>query len=354
MMNSRRLALKLSCIAWLWSCSTSQDVNPPIADVMNDTMVAETFVPPQDIATPPPSCTRVLEAEVEALDDSRWTFTLDSHVNSALVFARSPNNELVAVDGLVVEDQTWVETGWHTGDGAALYLRCCVRIAAWPGMALASLPSNPLREVPAGRWTVTLGDKLEAPTVHVRYGEPEGTLKLPVVLHRPIAEPAVEVSAYVDEASAVLSEAADITIDVIEVLEHSFSELGASTLGDFPAALLDERKAVHVVLVPSLEGGIRGLSPVGGPLVGGTVLLAYQPGGNPRTLAHELSHFLGLWHLTEAVQSDIHDPLPDTPHYDSENLMSAMPDGGTSLTQQQAELVRRHPLLQGAENVCAK
>ena len=154
--------------------------------------------------------------------------------------------------------------------------------------------------------------------------------------------------------SKVLAEAADINIEVIDVLDHSFSELGASAIGDFSLAGEDDREAVHVVLVSSLEGSIRGLSPVGGPMVGGTVLLAYGSGSNPRTLAHELSHFLGLWHLTEAAQSDIHDPLPDTPHYDGDNLMSVVPDGGTSLTQQQVALVRRHPVLRGAENACVE
>ena len=94
------------------------------------------------------------------------------------------------------------------------------------------------------------------------------------------------------------------------------------------------------------------MSPVGGPLDAGNVLVEYDSDTNPRTLAHELMHYLGLWHLTETAQPDIHDPIGDTPHYDDSNLMSPGLDGGFSLTDQQRDIARRHPILVGGDNRC--
>lgn len=63
-----------------------------------------------------------------------------------------------------------------------------------------------------------------------------------------------------------------------------------------------------------------------------------------RALAHELGHFLGLFHPVEADGVTL-DPLADSPR-DSSNLMSRSATGGESLTANQRNVLRSSPLLE--------
>ena len=312
----------------------------------------DVYTPP-DIALPAPDCTKVEAVAVNPLADSQWEFELGPHAVSAVVTSWSNVASLSAIDGLVVNNETWVEPGWRESGDSVLYLRCCVRVAAWPGIATMVMPSSPARVIPEGSWTVSLTSALSTPSVYVRYGEAAGTLQLPIVVHRPQAVPEAEANRYVLDASAILADAANVEVDVVDGQTHSEQALGLSAIGDFPAARDDVRDVLHVVLVPKIDGDTVGVSPVGGPVSGGIVVVEYTTASLPRTLAHELTHFLGLWHLTESAQPDIHDPLPDTPLYDDNNLMSVELFGGVSLSDQQVSIVRRHPILRGALNGCS-
>lgn len=66
------------------------------------------------------------------------------------------------------------------------------------------------------------------------------------------------------------------------------------------------------------------------------------------TLAHELGHYLGLYHNTEKGDPEkpeltTHDPIADTEDSDKTNLMWWASEGGLTLTDGQRFVVMRHP-----------
>ena len=66
------------------------------------------------------------------------------------------------------------------------------------------------------------------------------------------------------------------------------------------------------------------------------------------TAAHELGHYLGLFHSPEQAQegttlSGMHDPISDTPENDKTNLMWWASEGGVTLSPGQGFVLMRHP-----------
>ena len=64
------------------------------------------------------------------------------------------------------------------------------------------------------------------------------------------------------------------------------------------------------------------------------------------TMAHELGHYLGLFHTSELSfgQQQLHDPLPDTPENDKTNLMYFESSSyGAVLTEDQGFVLRNNP-----------
>ncbi|MGB0589323.1 MAG: hypothetical protein ACPGU1_06555 [Myxococcota bacterium] len=62
------------------------------------------------------------------------------------------------------------------------------------------------------------------------------------------------------------------------------------------------------------------------------------------TMAHEMGHFLGLYHSSEMPFVNMHDPLPDTGENDVSNLMFfEASNGGTTLTDNQGSVIRGNP-----------
>ena len=60
------------------------------------------------------------------------------------------------------------------------------------------------------------------------------------------------------------------------------------------------------------------------------------------TIAHEIGHFLGLFHTSEQSFTGIHDPLPDTPDNDASYLMFNTGEGNT-LSEWQGIVMRSNP-----------
>jgi hypothetical protein len=113
----------------------------------------------------------------------------------------------------------------------------------------------------------------------------------------------------------------------------------------------------------SLAGYSMGLpGPVAGDRANSAVIIATQAYADPSgfldldglatTLAHEIGHYLGLYHTSEP-NGQLHDPIPDTPECaggicDAAFLDNIMTPGQGArrylLTPGQGEVLRRHPL----------
>ena len=300
----------------------------------------------------PFGCTEVTGITVKSVRSRAWEFAIDTNATSVSISGLTDTDELAVVNSLTHDGEVWVPSGWWDGSSADLHLGCCVRVASWPGIALALMPSAPTRELPSGTWNVELSHSVEQLRVSARYGVPTGRLTLPVLAYYESGLVADVIADSLGEASAMLSAAADIEFEVLGMSEITEGELRSSDVTRFGPARSDLRDVLHIVFSLSLESNALGASLVGGPPSQSAVLIDAGRFRVPRTVAHEAMHYLGLWHLTEVAQPDVHDPLPDTPFYDRNNLMSSDIEGGTALSSQQILLSRRHPILLGASNPC--
>lgn len=110
--------------------------------------------------------------------------------------------------------------------------------------------------------------------------------------------------------------------------------------------------AIHVFLVDQadvalgISGGLPGPPGMHGTGSSGVVMsvaLFDTPEQLGRALAHELGHYLGLFHPVEADNVTL-DPLPDSPR-DPSNLMFRSATGGEALTANQASVIGASPVL---------
>ena len=102
-------------------------------------------------------------------------------------------------------------------------------------------------------------------------------------------------------------------------------------------------------LVLGIAAGIPGPAFLGASYRSGVVVALFEQGegedylGN--VIAHEVGHYLGLYHTTESV-GNLHDTLLDTEEDDSENLMFwAYSQDQKKLSPDQGVVIRSHPLV---------
>ena len=141
------------------------------------------------------------------------------------------------------------------------------------------------------------------------------------------------------------------TVEALNIDEPSLGVEGAGVRGPIAAMVEAATElgtdAIDVFVVSRLP--VSGLSPripgpaTQSPLRAVVVKSTARPSDLGRVIAHELGHYLGLYHL-EAYTDDnrpIPDPISDTTPGEN-NLMS----GGTILTDGQIDVLRRSPLLE--------
>lgn len=339
---------------------------------------------------------------VTVLADGRssWiTFDLPDQASSFVVTALGPHTSLLtlarlsAPDGMIV-----VPEGWADGPNPPrLCVPCPNRIGTSAAEASFLVPGTPGLVVKPGPWTLKLQAYSVDPISHAAKPQP-GTLQLRVDLvrrspqlprhgrvdlnlcltggHGITAEIALQHTRIQQAISEVRATYAPAGIEIGEVRAFDVEPASLTVIhdaaadGDLTALMLTGAglpMGINVFLVDDIivagelggAAAVRGLTgsipgpplEVGGPRAGFVVSLRLQTGEPDllgRVMAHELGHFLGLFHTTE--QSGLHDTLPDTAHGDANNLMfwAQSESGEAELTPQQADVLFANPWLQDA------
>ena len=301
--------------------------------------------------------------------------TLGPHIRSVLLTAVADDSALWVTTHLLQgpEGRTLVPAGWYDDTESPMCLVCKNRVALAPAAHHALAPIAPVADLIDGEWTWQLF------TTDPATGAPAAAgLELFATLTTAASLPttgAVGLEVHLSGAGGITAESAGSHVDLQAALAEAAALLGAAGLEtsvagyyDLPAgfgtlemdavgALFSERVtaaetsprvAVYVVDELLQNDGVvlAGFSPVPGPggpaTASGGVIVTVGAHRLGRTLAHELGHYLGLWHTFELVDSTIKDPLPDTAPAGHDNLMAPF-NPGTELTAGQGEVIRRHP-----------
>lgn len=164
-----------------------------------------------------------------------------------------------------------------------------------------------------------------------------------------------------------------LTVENDTTLENADLSDAANSLGpvlrESLAAGRARPDALHVFVVRSLGTGLNGYAmglpgpmsgdwPSAGVLVSTTAFASGEmldPEMMAVSTAHEMGHYLGLYHTSE--RSQFHDPISDTPECDNEGFCfddefarNLMTPGGSPdryiVTPGQGNVLRRHPLCQ--------
>jgi hypothetical protein len=294
---------------------------------------------------------------------------------SMLVLLEGDSSAFYALTRMVDPEGTeLIPEGWTSTANGPVCLACVNRIAASRQTHAALIPNAPSVDMVGGQWSfqfMAFSDSdftpLEAGasvSVVVKRGEtlPDtGALQLQVLI--PTALQNLPPDDRGNSLSVMTSQLASVFAQVGITMEAPHQ-----TIVDWPAAwLLDDLQSnthtlpetlewgVPVLLVDELTVGanpLAGFSPVPGgrPFAAGlgvTIVVPEAPGELDdlgTAMAHELGHYLGLWHTREAGGQGVLDPLPDTPAVSDDNLMT-VDLLGSILTDGQGQVMRGHPAI---------
>jgi hypothetical protein len=287
--------------------------------------------------------------------------------------------------GHVLVQEGWQSESWENSFG--LCMTCANRFALADSVFATLAPNNPATAVPKGANTLVVmaqippadwGDVPTPGTGSVRVtvraklgGVPAQTGVIDLNLHFTGAKDWTAAGAAQNqELAALLAKVAELyaqvgigiglvtyhdvdpQYQVLETIDGPQSDLGQM----FGAAEPERPNAINLFFVEEIVGGFGGFGVLlgiaggipGPPLEQGTaksgVAIAMQevdgaPAGRETTAAHEMGHFLGLFHTVEVL--GITDPLPDTGE-GPEWLMHNQ-GAGTSLSPQQGDVMRANP-----------
>jgi len=292
---------------------------------------------------------------------------------SMLVLLEGNSDAFYALARLVDPNGTeLIPEGWASTANGPVCLACANRIAASRQTHAVLIPNAPTVEMIGGQWSfqfMAFSDPDFTPveagasvSVVVKRGEwlPDtGALQLQVLIPTALEHLPPDVRG--DSLATVTSQVGSVFAQVGITIEAP-----PSTSVDWPAEwFLDELQSnthtlpetlewgVPVLLVDELTVGanpLAGFSPVPGgrPFAAGLGVTIVVPEAPPElddlgtAMAHELGHYLGLWHTREAGAQGVLDPLPDTSPVSDDNLMT-VDLLGSVLTDGQGQVMRGHP-----------
>ncbi len=333
-----------------------------------------------------------ISAEVAfEIDSAASAFVIELNADEGVALTIA---SLRAPDGLTVVPPAWIGL---SGSPWLCETPCANRIAARPGQAAFLFPNTPLMTVRPGTWTMRayafsatgadpapVAAPLSARVVVVRTPQgrtPGNALPFNLCLtgamgiNAEIAQAHPRVQAALGEVTATFAQAGLVLaplryLDVVDAPQVVASIQGdGNDLHQLFSASEGLPLGVNVFLVERFDvagaeghgagpvlgiaGGIPGpVLQTGGPRTGVAVALALelgQPDRLGRVMAHEVAHYLGLFHSSEAAAVDgssHHDNLPDTSDDDPDNLMYwKVGSGAGQISADQAAVLAHNPWL---------
>jgi len=304
-----------------------------------------------------------------------FTVEIPADALSMLVVVTGASDTLYTLTEVTAPgDTVVVKKGWFEGGNSVVCLSCPNRIGAFYGTHAALIPNAPNVELVPGTWTMQVGAFQSAGfipspdgahvVVHIKRGAVlPSTGTLPIRAYYAVGG-ALDRADGEDRLAIMQSRLQQIYEPAgISVLPETLAVDGLpadATLLAIPGVatgLALDPTRVNVLIFDALNNGggpAAGFSPVAGgtsPHGGSVVAVQSSAPGFQGTVdvlgdvvAHEVGHYLGLWHTRESGGLGIVDPLPDTEDNSSDNLMTADLKG-TVLTPMQVEVLRRHPLV---------
>lgn len=299
-------------------------------------------------------------------------------------------------------------TDWHHEDGFSIvppnwegsstqicYVGCNNRIALQPGAFGGLAPNNPDSQVEPGEYhfqvfgiQVDQGFLGELPGTH----QTNPTVRVTVhaeILHEDVPDTGVlDLNVFFTGANGWTADSVEddpsfqstletvdniydqIGIDIGEVayydidssyqviedissgggdLSQMFTESSRATL-EGPSVFFVSELTSPFGSILGIAGGIPGPMIVDGSVRSGVAIAtdSVNAPGAPsmgHVVAHEVGHYLGLFHTTENFAfpgMPEHDPLPDTPEYDESYLMHAA-GSGDKMSEWQGRVLRKNP-----------
>lgn len=323
---------------------------------------------------------RLVEDQVVSLQHGRsapFTFVAPADVLSLSVSAVGETSNRYWICDWASEDGfVLVPPGWEDLDENLYFCTTCNnRVRQSIGVTTAFAPNSSASRVSPGEHTLTIcGESSSVPL--------DGNVHVTVTAKRGDAEPlsgVLDLNLFFTGAEGWTAETAPNDPVFVAELDEMAGIFGQSgiTLGTITYLDLGEDHAVvsqdalagiyrkldaslplavnivffeHVEANPpflALSGGIPGPY-VRNTAVSGVAVsmreLHEQSADVSRIVAHEVGHFLGLYHATEVFLAEVGDPLDDTPLGDESNLMHAQPQG-SFLSPEQGRVLRLNPFV---------
>ena len=373
-----------------------------------DTAGPDTATP--DTSGGGPARVDLLHLGMQAHDATGYTGTLEltlpeDAVSFEITTVGEPGRTYV-VDGLqspsgkYLVHEGWFKSAQNPG-GSQLCLICPIRVSAMETAGGVLVPNAPDVAVEAGTYTFRVfafhtaqAGPFSPPTVVPDAGE----VAIHIAIKRHPGGPAtsgrLNLNLFFTGSSSLTAASAPTSPRVQDALAHFdaiYAQAGVSigtvTYSDIDPAFLvvdgiagagndfeevaaltaDAPPGVNLIFVKSIvdsasgiggfgvilgvAGGIPGPAGVQGTRRSAVIVATEKPQGipsdpMPSTMAHEVGHYLGLFHSSEFGfgLNQLHDPIPDTPWNDATNLMYY--DGsqdGTTLTPGQAGVILANP-----------